>query len=543
MALELRVACLWGRENLSAARQLRQALSQNLPKREGLQWQDVWRAGWAGEPFTPGAWAKSGWADLIVVFGSARVCERIAAVLEEWRSGGKTVLWLLESHVAEPMCFAGVEFMQREHWEELDPIIIWVKNFAERMRGERETRAEEEERRRIRGEVYRRRYAVDANPFDVRHMIAMERAIEETDSKARERAAQAYERAAQARQKRAQEWQADRDAQLMRHWRELETRYRSGGMISASVTERPNDLDAPVMLKSQPLAESGGAKPVTCSVYSPRQWEGRTTELVQVWFYEALSSSAVEAEAQQVDPLAERLRSQVLGLDIAHDTDLSVALQLDLPCTIDPPLTMVRWRGEPVAVSFGVQIVPVQYKVRVLGTLEIRINHSPVPAGVIHFRIEFVPEGSRTEDGSARLEQKARATESVFVSYASEDRAEVLRRVQGLKALGIEFFQDILSLAPGDRWQQELWRHIDQSDVFLLCWSRAAAQSEWVRREYLKAHELSQSSSEHRPHITILPLEGPPPPAPPVELEHLHFSDDLLYALKVESDLAASRKV
>jgi hypothetical protein len=118
----------------------------------------------------------------------------------------------------------------------------------------------------------------------------------------------------------------------------------------------------------------------------------------------------------------------------------------------------------------------------------------------------------------------------------------VLRRVQGLKALGIQFFQDILNLAPGQRWAQELWRLIDQSDVFLLCWSSAARKSEWVRKEYLQANTTSSRSSDKRPHIAILPLEGPPPPEPPPELAHLHFSDDLLYAIKVESDLSAEAR-
>jgi hypothetical protein len=115
----------------------------------------------------------------------------------------------------------------------------------------------------------------------------------------------------------------------------------------------------------------------------------------------------------------------------------------------------------------------------------------------------------------------------------------VLLRVQGLKALGIRFFQDILSLSPGERWEKALWRHFDESSVFLLCWSSAARMSEWVRQEYQRACEASKRNPNQRPHFAVLPLEGPPPPEPPDDLRHFNFSDDLLYALKVEGDLAA----
>jgi hypothetical protein len=61
-----------------------------------------------------------------------------------------------------------------------------------------------------------------------------------------------------------------------------------------------------------------------------------------------------------------------------------------------------------------------------------------------------------------------------FVSYASSDRTKVLERVEMLHAQGIKYFQDVLGLEPGARWAQELYRHIDECDLFLLFWSTAA---------------------------------------------------------------------
>ena len=54
----------------------------------------------------------------------------------------------------------------------------------------------------------------------------------------------------------------------------------------------------------------------------------------------------------------------------------------------------------------------------------------------------------------------------VFISYATPDRAEVLKRVQMLKMMKIKFFQDLLDFEPGARWEMGLFRHIDECDLF-----------------------------------------------------------------------------
>ena len=240
---------------------------------------------------------------------------------------------------------------------------------------------------------------------------------------------------------------------------------------------------------------------VSCAVYSPPQWEGGTTELVQIYVYLKKDLYTVETESLAVDPMARRLRAEVLGVDFPRNTRLSVTLSVDPPCDISPPLAAVIWRGEAISISFAVKILPVLFRVRAVGTVEIRLDRSAAPIGVLHFRVELVPKGTRTESVARPLGEGARLTELVFVSYASEDRFEVLRRVQGLKALGIRFFQDILSLSPGQRWAQELWRCIDKSDVFLLCWSSAASKSEWVRKEYLQANTTNRRAQTNIPTL------------------------------------------
>jgi hypothetical protein len=53
----------------------------------------------------------------------------------------------------------------------------------------------------------------------------------------------------------------------------------------------------------------------------------------------------------------------------------------------------------------------------------------------------------------------------------------------------IDYFQDVLDLEPGQLWEEELYRRIDECDLFLLFWSASARELEWVRREVVRALE------------------------------------------------------
>ncbi|MBA3746468.1 MAG: toll/interleukin-1 receptor domain-containing protein, partial [Solirubrobacterales bacterium] len=130
------------------------------------------------------------------------------------------------------------------------------------------------------------------------------------------------------------------------------------------------------------------------------------------------------------------------------------------------------------------------------------------------------PAAAPVGEGAARYR-------SAFLSYASEDRDAVIRGAQMLRSVGIAFFQDVVDLDPGERWEQRLYAEIGRNDLFLLFWSRAAKGSDWVRREALYALDC-RSEDQDRPQIKPIILERPPSDPWP-ELAHLHFADPLAY--------------
>jgi TIR domain len=82
--------------------------------------------------------------------------------------------------------------------------------------------------------------------------------------------------------------------------------------------------------------------------------------------------------------------------------------------------------------------------------------------------------------------------------------------VQMLGVAGVRYFQDVLSLEPGDRWERKLNLGIDECDLFLLFWSSAAKRSEWVRKEVAYALARSRGDELLPPEIKPVILEGPP---------------------------------
>jgi hypothetical protein len=86
---------------------------------------------------------------------------------------------------------------------------------------------------------------------------------------------------------------------------------------------------------------------------------------------------------------------------------------------------------------------------------------------------------------------------------------------------------DITALEPGQEWEQELSRHIADSDVFYLMWSDNAARSKWVKRESREAVSLYETRDTKQPRIVPITLHRPVS-RPPSYLLTFHFDSPWL---------------
>jgi hypothetical protein len=113
----------------------------------------------------------------------------------------------------------------------------------------------------------------------------------------------------------------------------------------------------------------------------------------------------------------------------------------------------------------------------------------------------------------------ARTTVQAFASYSSEDRDTVGEVANLLRTSDIDLFIDHLSLRGGDEWEDEIVKAIARADLFYLFWSRSAAESYWVDREWRQAMREAAGREIQRRFIPVL-LDDAPLPS---ELKGYHF--------------------
>jgi hypothetical protein len=270
---------------------------------------------------------------------------------------------------------------------------------------------------------------------------------------------------------------------------------------------------------------------VVCTVFAPPAAAPGDSLLVQVFAHLPEQARDALAIATELDIDARRRTFESLGVPVPTGARLDFELRMP-GLEVDEPVASLIWRRRTEAVQFGVNVPPTASPGTVIGTLEISLDSAPV--GQVKFKLSV--DAGAGEPQSEPQGETARRYTVAFISYASEDREQVLSRVQVLSLVGVRYFQDVLSLEPGDRWEQRLKLGIDECDLFLLFWSSDAKRSEWVRKEVQYALARSGGSELSSPEIRPVILEGPPIVEPWEELAHLHFNDRLIYFMRAPGE-------
>lgn len=268
------------------------------------------------------------------------------------------------------------------------------------------------------------------------------------------------------------------------------------------------------------------AEEVSSSVFAPRQAAPGDSFLVQVFAHlPEVSPESLKAKATEADPDADQVGAEPLEQPIKRGASLSFRLSME-GLNIDEPQQTRVWKGQTICVQFGVS-VPQDAAPRTMFGLVVVCEDS-LPVGHFRFTFKIVSPASGKIDVPIKVDAVSQY-KTAFISYAHEDRAEVLKRVQMLSLLRQKYFQDFINLKPGDKWEPAIYEYIDKSDVVYLFWSTAASKSEWVKKEILRAVKRHAGQDDAAPVIYPVIIEGPPPAKPPEELSFLHFDDEFAY--------------
>lgn len=197
---------------------------------------------------------------------------------------------------------------------------------------------------------------------------------------------------------------------------------------------------------------------------------------------------------------------------------------------LDVDSQSVEWRQSDFSVQFLAHVPKDATVGTHVGKLLIFIKAMPV--GRIGFVTNVV---GQKQSPCGKAETAAINFKNYFVSYSSKDLDAVVGCLQGMRLADKDIckhaFWDKMFLEPGVRYESMIYDYIDnKADVFLLFWSRNAAVSEWVKKEYTRALERQKKERcrvNPMPEIVPVPLESPFPP-PPAELADIHFGDSFV---------------
>jgi hypothetical protein len=239
--------------------------------------------------------------------------------------------------------------------------------------------------------------------------------------------------------------------------------------------------------------------------------------LVRIVVHQPKDLNDVVKAARKADPRSEPASSGMPIGDIALGATIGVALEAR-GASGDGALQRRTWTGEPIAFSYAIEADPSVKQVVLLA----RVFVNDAQIGVLAFTRNVSGPAKKPHSIGDRVRLKRH--KRVFLSYSSSDRETVSQIATAYEMAGVEHFWDRASLKSGEEWHPRLRREIDRADLFHLCWSKAAADSEWVQKE--TEHALTRRRRHSgKPEITVQMLDGPPWAPHPPELDAINFDD------------------
>jgi hypothetical protein len=262
------------------------------------------------------------------------------------------------------------------------------------------------------------------------------------------------------------------------------------------------------------------AKPVLLAASAPRTCVPGTSFTAALIAYVAASREPAIQKLAALGEVGDRRVEDVVGSNWVIGAP--VCIRLSAPgATVVPAEIRFEWSGSENLAAFSV--TP---STTAVGKLQLGFQ-----VFVADVMVTFLP--MQLDVGRAEIAEdtgmtsRAEAPRTAFASYSSKDAENVAQRLSTLSrwSRGLDIFQDCLDLNPGETFKPQLARQIADRDVFLLFWSRQAAQSPWVKWEYTTA-----LSEKNFAAILPMPLEDPAIAPPPPEFADLHLRDRFMLA-------------
>ena len=290
-------------------------------------------------------------------------------------------------------------------------------------------------------------------------------------------------------------------SQLQMHEKEIE-----------HIQQQINDLKNELAI----LEEQNKYNEVYSSIFAPAEVKRKSHLQVQVYLHLYEESEKVKSLANESDKNAERRDYIPLSLKLRNGDKVDVEFNVYGETRLMSERKSIIWQGSFTKCSFD-YFVPKDIDVDEL-SCEANLSVNGAMIGDMRFITQIVNAPRNLNPGilSHRFNK-------IFISYAHQDAQQIKLLALAYKAQGVDYFYDRDSLAPGDIYEEKIFDYIDTSDLFVLCWSKNAAASDYVTKEkgraLLRAYpQLNQKDAT----LKICPISIEPRADLPSEMKEIY---------------------
>lgn len=254
------------------------------------------------------------------------------------------------------------------------------------------------------------------------------------------------------------------------------------------------------------------------AIFAPSKVKKGDYMYIQVYVYKDIDKEQVVVDAQMSDTNAVQRSYTPLNFPIQNGDKITITLNLHGLESSGENSKSFIWQNKLSKCSFFIE-VPINYSLqKIMGDVYLSVNNFAL--GQMSF-FSDISDYSDTTDPSIVI---TKPYKKVFISYSHKDDYTVKAIAEAYRALGVvDYFYDRHSLSPGEVYEEKIYSFIDNCDLFVLCWSKNAEDSEWVLKERKRASDAALCTP---PKLRMYPINISPYAAPPLDMiKSFHFED------------------
>lgn len=256
---------------------------------------------------------------------------------------------------------------------------------------------------------------------------------------------------------------------------------------------------------------------VNSSIFAPSEAKRGDYMMIQVFLYQDGEENIVLNKAKVVDPTAIQRNYTPLSIKLRHGDIVKVVLTTHgNGVQIEEPIQELTWNGGYTDCQFCLFISEQFKSSTLLSTVTLFVNN--VPSGKMMFKTNIVKQPN-----NLYTKIDCKSFHKIFISYCHKDESKVKFIAEAYRAQGVDYFFDRHYLKGGDIYPDKIKNYISSADLFILCWSKNAAESEYVNLERSQALALAYPQVEiEKASITIHPISIEPYAEYPADMNSVY---------------------